>query len=255
MKFLGKQPYAPDRLGRTLQIGKYLDLPALPPAPPAHPWSSAVDTDIGMLGNDVAGDCPYASLGHAEQVWTANSGKEWNPSAAVVLAAYSAATGYDPNQPQTDRGDTLLHALNFARQTGIDGHTIWAFAQVDQKNLPLVRACIYLFGGVICGFQLPKLAEVQFDAGKPWTVPWYGARGAAKAGSLGGHAVLVPDYTQQGFTGATWARWQAMVLRWWRAYCDECYVALGKDWVDGTRKAPSGFDLDALLADLKLVIA
>src|ERR1035438_8289552 len=56
---------------RTLMLGDYLT-PALPPPPAAADWTKG-QTSWGMMMNDTLGDCTIAGVGHAVQVWTANT--------------------------------------------------------------------------------------------------------------------------------------------------------------------------------------
>lgn len=249
---LGKLP--PKHDARTLRLANYIDLAKLPPIPAVHKWSTAVATPIGMMKNDSVGDCAYATFGHAEQVWTANAGKEWTPSDNDVITAYSAGTGFDPKQTQsdgsnpTDQGAVLLDVLNQMRKTGIAGHKIGAFAAIDLKNRVHVEAAVYLFGGVAIGLNLPLSAQAQ--VGKLWKVPFYGARWNGAPGSWGGHAVFTPDHSKVGPACATWGEWQAMTWSFWARYCDECFAILSPDWVSPDKKAPSGFDLATLQSDL-----
>ena len=249
---LGKLPVKHDPQGRTLRLERYLDLARRPPLPADHRWSAALTRPLGMLANDVVGDCTVATFGHAAQVWSANNRREWRPSDADVLAAYSAVSGYDPSQPQSDAGAALLDVLKYMRKVGLAGHRIGAFAQVDPQHQAMVTAAIYLFGGVAVGLNLPRTAQAQ--VGTLWDVPWYGARWSGAPGSWGGHAVFGPDYARQPGPGfATWGEWQLATWRFVRKYCDECYAILAPDWVRPGRLAPSGFNLTALQADLAAV--
>jgi hypothetical protein len=42
-----------------------------------------------------------------------------------------------------------------------------------------------------------------------------------------------------------------MTWSFWEAYCDESYAILSTDYLDGSKKAPQGFDMVQLQADLK----
>jgi hypothetical protein len=44
-----------------------------------------------------------------------------------------------------------------------------------------------------------------------------------------------------------------MTWRFWNDYCEEAYAILSPDWVQPGKRAPSGFGLPALQADLALV--
>ena len=50
----------------------------------------------------------------------------------------------------------------------------------------------------------------------------------------------------------TWGRLQRMTWGFWDRYCEEAYCALSTDFVEHGR-APNGFDLEALQAELALV--
>ena len=76
--------------------------------------------------------------------------------------------------------------------------------------------------------------------------------GDDRPGSWGGHAVDVVRYGAAGLTIVTWGSLKEMTWSFWDRYCDEAYCILSRDFLDGDR-APNGFDLGALRADLELV--
>ena len=251
---LGKR--APRHDCRTLRLEKYLDLSALPPVPPARAWDKGI-ANWGQMMNDRLGDCTCAAAGHAVQVWTANVGKELTVPDSAVLAAYEAAGGYVPGHPGTDNGAVMLDVLNLWRKAGIGGHRIDAFADVQPFHQAMVKAAVDLFGGIYVGLNLP--ASAQDQVGSLW---WTVSGGAAAPGSWGGHCVQIVDYdftnpqpANQTLTCITWGALQKMTWRFFARYCDEAYVVLSPDWATGTQNAPSGFNLAALEADLRLVTA
>ena len=100
---LGKK--APSRLMTTLSLGDYLDKATSWPQVAAQGWEyTPAPIALDILGNDTAGDCVIAAAMHYAQVETANTGNPLTPNAALTLATYSAITGYDPNDPNTDQG-------------------------------------------------------------------------------------------------------------------------------------------------------
>jgi hypothetical protein len=102
--------------------------------------------------------------------------------------------------------------------------------------------------------QLPISAQAQVKNHQPWSVPPGGTNGDGKPGSWGGHAVPVVAYDARGLTVVTWGALQTMTWSFWEAYCDEAYAILSADYLDGKQKAPQGFsmqELEADLADLK----
>lgn len=236
---LGKKAVRLDE--RTFKLSRYL--PTLPPVPPAADWSGKVAA-WGMMANDSVGDCTCAAAGHLEMLWTSEAGIEFTPADADVLAAYSAISGYNPGDANSDQGADELSVLNYWRQTGIACRRIYSFATVNVSNLAEVRAAVALFGGLYIGVQLPQSAMDAVDAGAPWI-------NVSDQNILGGHAVPIVAYDTNGLTCITWGKPQRMTWDWFAKYCDEAYVVLSPDWIANSGQAPSGFDLAQLNLDLK----
>ena len=214
---------------------------ALPPVIPAIDWGAKLPDDVGMMRNDQIGDCTCAGVGHLVQTWTSITGAEVTISDDDIVAAYSAITGYTPDDPSTDQGAVLLDVLNYWRNTGIGGHKIGAYALVDHTNVVEVQTAMFLFGGLYTGAQLPMSA--QSSIGTLWSEV---AAGGTDRGSWGGHCLAAVAYNPYGITYLTWGARQLATWAWENAYADEMYAIVSKDWVDGTKPAPSGFDLPKL---------
>ena len=230
---------------RTLAFANYLS-PALPPPPPAADWTKGI-TAWGMMLNDTLGDCTIAGIGHAIQVWTANTGSGLTLPDSTIESYYEKWDGYVPGNPATDRGGIELDVLNDWQKQGFDGNSLLAFADPKCSNLDQIRQSIALFGGVYIGLALPITAQSQ----DVWdVVPKGGAK--AKPGSWGGHCVFVPKYDQNGFTCITWGQLKTMTLAFWKKYCDEAHTLLAQAWITA-RGAPSGFDQAQLQVDLKAI--
>ena len=87
------------------------------------------------------------------------------------------------------------------------------------------------------------------------TWDWTGSlTGPAAPGSWGGHAVDVVGYDDEAMTIVTWGSLKQMTWSFFERYCDEAYSILSADFL-AAGKAPNGFDLAALKADLALVTA
>jgi hypothetical protein len=228
---------------RTLAFGDYLT-PGLPPPPPTADWTKGI-ASWGMMLNDTLGDCTIAGVGHAVQVWTANTaGTMATVPDPTIESFYENWDGYVPGNPSTDSGGIELDVLNDWRKQGFAGHTLLAFADPKPAELVEVRQSIALFGGVYIGLALPLTAQTQ----EVWdVVPGGGAN--AKPGSWGGHCVFVPKYDQHGFTCITWGQPKTMTLAFWKKYCDEAHTLLGQDWFDA-KGSPAGFDQTQLQTDL-----
>ncbi len=247
---LGKQ--APKLDKRTLKLEDYLQYGKLPPIPKGIDWGTPV-TSWPMMKNDAVGDCTIAGAGHMVQTWTANAAK--SPIIipdAQILAAYSAVGGYDPKDPSTDNGCVELDVLNYWRKTGIGGTKITAFAAVSPKRADLVKASIYLFGGLYLGVALPKSAQAQTDTGI-WSVPKNGLRGDGKPGTWGGHCVPIVAFNDKFLDVITWGLRVRMTWNFFYAYCDESYSIFSPNWLKDGHAAPNGVDYKSLLKDLKLV--
>ena len=244
---LGKQFPKYDK--RTFKLARYLT-PALPPPPPARQWSSAIKMPCGQMLNNQLGDCAIAAVGHGVQVMTANTGVEETIEDADIEAAYEAAGGYNPNDPSTDNGCTLLDVLNYWRKTGVGGHQILAYVQVE--TLDHVKAAIEYFGGLYIGIGLPFTAQDQI--GDVWDVPPGGATGSGAPYTWGGHAVWLPDFDATGFDVITWGQRQRMTLAFQQTYMDEGYAVVTQDFIDKiTQSTPAGINLALLQQDLAQV--
>jgi hypothetical protein len=234
---------------RTLRLAKYLTA-ALPPPPPSRDWSRAVKFPCGMMENDRIGDCTCAAAGHAVQVLTANTGGEQTIPDVDIEAAYEVVGGYKPGDPSTDNGAGLLDVLNLWRGTGIGGHQILAFVQVNPQNLVHIQTAIEYFGGCYIALELPLSAQNQ----PIWDVTPWGLQGQGTPGGWGGHAVWMPDYDATGFNVITWGERQRMTLDFQRSYCDESYCVVTQDFINKTTQAtPDGLNLALLQQDLALI--
>ena len=196
--------------------------------------------NIGMLGNDQYGDCVEAANGHVvEQQTFVGQGSEVTVSTQQVLDSYSAITGFNPNDPNSDQGTMIQDGLDWLRKTGFSGHTVAAFAQLDVKNLNDVKLAVAEFGAVDIGFNFPASAMTQFNQGKPWDV-------VAGSPIEGGHCVLVVGYDTTYLHVVTWGAIQKMTYAFWNAYVDEAWALIDHDFVsNASGKTVTGVDLAA----------
>lgn len=256
---LGKKAQKIDQ--RTLQFHRYLTparhlVGVAGPHPPASMgYTSKCETTYfvpwPMMLNDAIGDCTTAAAGHMIGEWTADAGRPFMPSDNDVLAAYEAVSGYVPGDSSTDNGAAMLDVLNYWRQAGIAGHPITAYAQVNPANKLEVEQALYLFGSVYIGINLPLSVQ-----GRPfWSVPSYGPVNDGAPGSWGGHCVPIVGYSDAGMHVVTWGQKITMSWSFLKTYSDEAYAVLSLDWIGAGKLSVSGFDIDALLADLQTITA
>lgn len=217
----------------------------VPPNPAVVDWLSRV-TEWPMYGNDRVGDCVLAMIGHLIQLYTTyGQGSTVTVSEQDIIHAYSAITGYVPGDPTTDNGTVIQDALAYWLHTGIAGHKILAYAQVDHTNATEVDAAINLFGAVALGASIPNSAMAQFGAGQPWTVV------SPDGGIDGGHAIPAGYYSTAGRETkvVTWARIQDVADAWWARYVTEAWIVVAPEWLDASGHSPEGIDLHSLGED------
>ena len=236
---LGKRPARHDL--RTFDYAKYRTGVAAPP-PDAH-WGHGIP--FAMLANDKYGDCVEAGYAHMAQIWCDRAGNPFVPDDADTLAAYTAITGFNPDDPSTDKGTDILTAVNYWKSTGMNGHEITAFAALNPLDQNQMEEAIAFFGGAYIGLQLPISAQSQ--VGQEWTV----TQGKdAQAGGWGGHCVPLCGYDSGKIWCVTWGMEQPMTWQFLATYCDEAYVLLAEDWMEASGVSPSSLAWGQLMADL-----
>lgn len=191
--------------------------------------------DWPMYLNDRYGDCTCATAGHIiEAVTTYGQGSTIKISDADVLRAYEAVSGFNPSTGANDNGAVVQDVLNYWRKTGIGGHKILAFAEVDVKNYDELYAALALFGTLYLGIDFPNTAMDQFDKGQPWDVV-EGAR------SEGGHAINAGFYDSKDglWKVITWGKVQPMTQAFWDKYVEEAWIVISPEWLNanGTNSA------------------
>ena len=244
---LGKKE--PRHDARTLQLLNYLSPSTLPTIPAQKDWSSKVP-EWKMLCNDTLGCCTISGAMHMAMDWTANASTEFIPKDSDIIKAYSAVSGYDPATGENDNGAVELDVLNYWRRHGIASHKIYAYASLEPRNTALIKAAVYLFGGVYIGLALPLSAQNQ----SIWDISEHGFRGDGRPGSWGGHAVNCVAFDKDYITCVTWGALKKMSWAFWSHYCDESYAVLSKDFTDNKGIAPNSINWAALQSDLKQVV-
>jgi hypothetical protein len=240
MKFLQSLP-KPKYTGTVLELSKYTS--ALAPPPSKVYWEYKVpESEWGMMANDTVGDCEIARIAHMVMCFTAHTGNIVVPTVDEVLAVYSAITGYDPKTGANDNGAATPDVLNYWVENGIAGHKITGWAQIEATKLAIEQA-VYLFGGAATDIAVYQSMMEQSNAGQPWD---------NISGNLEGyHAVPVFGYGSAGNTCLTWGALQQSGWDTFMQILQGAYAVITPDWIDqATQKTPSGFDLDALKADL-----
>ena len=250
MKFkYGKNPFIKDE--RDLKYAKYRLAEALPPIPATFGHEGQV-TEWGMLGNDQVGDCVIAGSDHETMLFTEEGSTEAPFTTETALNDYSAITGYNPDDPNSDQGTDVRTALNYRLNTGMldannNRHKIGAFLALDQTNINEVLEAAYLYSAVGIGIQVPDSAQKQFQDGEPWTV----VEGATIEG---GHYVPIVGFDGTYFYVVTWGAVQKMDVNFFNTYCDETWLILSPEFLNAQGDSPEGFDLAQLQSDMSEIV-
>lgn len=214
------------------------------PKPPASRNYSKIGEPWGMLGNDTICDCVYAGMGHADMLWSFWGQRLNLPVVtADVLQAYSAVTGYNPSDPNSDQGGSLLDALKWWRKVGIRGQKIDSFMEITPADTTSMKLAIDLFGCAYVGVNLPD------NVLPGHTVPTW-TKTSLPPNPNNGHCVIVVRYTSASVYVVTWGQLLRASWPFMKKYCDEAYAALAPAWCP---YKPSGFDYATLQADLAVL--
>lgn len=209
------------------------------PAPASVDWYSDV-TSWPMYLNDQLGDCTIAKVAHEiENASTYGDGSTVLVTDNDVLTAYKSVGGYRPGHPETDQGAVLQDVYSYWRKTGVGGHKILAFAQVDVTDVNEVKTAINTFGAAGLGITVTQQMMDDFNAGKGWS--------RASGEDLGGHAIPAVGYDAEGLWVVTWAQVIKMTWAVFGKVCEEGWVAVLPEWINDTSgKDPLGVDLYGL---------
>ena len=235
----------PKYKGPILQLSKYTS--ALIPTPSKVYWEYKVRAPWGMLGNDTVGDCEIARIAHMLMEVTAHTGTMIVPTLAQVIAVYSTISGYDPSKVQpdgsnpTDVGCATPDVLNYWQTVGIAGHKIAGWVQTDSTQAAIQQA-IWLFGGAALDIAVYQSMMNQTNLGQAWNNP--------SGDLLGYHAIPGFGFGSAGLTAVTWGKLQQMGWATLLQILQGNFAVITQDWIEQNGKAPNGFDLATLQADL-----
>ena len=237
----------------TLKLADYIQTNmAYPPAALSRPHPGF---SWGMLANDRIGDCVIAMMLHSIEEFHLDA----NTPVPVftdqdAIGLYSAITGYDPNDPNSDQGTDESQAMTYWESPGLktsDGvdHQIVATVAVDASNLNECRIAIDEFVALQIGIALPLTAQGQTE----WTVVGNGHSGHSAPGSWGGHGIPYREYDADTFKCVTWGAELLLTVPFHQAYAQEAHVVVTKEMLDKTGVGPSGVAWDELIADIKVL--
>jgi hypothetical protein len=225
----------------------------LSPPPPSVDYTKGMPSALGMMLNDTLGDCTCAAFYHALQVWSFNA----TPPMATqpdndVQELYTLACGYNPRVAGEGPGGNEQHVLTYLLRSGAPmgaaGTTrqkIAAFVEVDPRNVDDVKRAITDCGVAYIGFNVPQF--LMPSNGPPpsvWDVQ------SQDTNIIGGHAVVLAGYTNDGARVISWGQYYTMTWAFFAQYVDEVYAIADPAWVEAKGTTPGGFTLAQLEAQM-----
>jgi hypothetical protein len=242
---LGKLPARKDAV--KLKLSDYLTPTKLPTPPKSFGHDGLINSlGWGLLGNDTVGDCVIAGGAHETMLWNTVGGQAVSFTTQSVLSDYSAITGYNPNDPNSDQGTDTQQAAKYRQDVGLldaqgKRHKIGAYLALTPGDYKQLLIAAWLFEAVGLGVNLPRSAMSQFDKGREWTV----VKGSPDEG---GHYIpLIGHHTN--LVVVSWGRAIRMSRGFYQKYNDESLAYLSEEMlING--KSFEGFNLDQLRSDL-----
>lgn len=185
----------------------------------------------GMLGNDMAGNCPFAGADHCLMFWNKMAGRdELRFTTRDALDDYGLCSGYVLGNPATDNGTDIITAARYWQTIGMRDWTdkrykIAAYlsiqgSDIGAPDLNHVYLSAYLFGAAGIGIKLPESVIPQFEAGETWTV----VPDAKDKGQF--HYVPVVARGPLGLGVVSWGQFCWMSEEFFKANCEEAMAYL-----------------------------
>ncbi len=245
MKF-GKKPAAAAIAAGPL-FGSFVD--SSNPPPPLLIGRVGLVPDWGMLGNDETSDCVWASACHRVMQWHATAGTDVPHFTDFdAVSDYAAETGYNPTDPASDQGTSMIAAVAYQKATGIRDsvnvrHKVEGSLFLRPGDISELAAALYWFGALDIGLQLPPSAMDQFNDAQPWSV--------SGGAGVDGHCVtVIARNSADNFVIVTWGRVHAMTPQFVQSYMDEGFAYYSEDMLRSDTLSPRGIDKAGLLATL-----
>ncbi len=208
-----------------------------------------------MGGNDQCGDCTCVALANAIHAQAALAGWDVGIPDGVIIALYSALSGFDAAKPDTDTGLVEVDLLAHQARAGFDvgGQTPYAglWANVPADDLNLLRLVTARMG---CGYLGVNLALADQQGGGVWDTNTPAAQGDPTPGSWGGHALLCFAYDGLGDDSlwelATWGYRQRATTRWLKSRLAEAHTVVHPQMLGPNGLNAAGLDRERLTADV-----
>jgi hypothetical protein len=249
----------PAKLLSTISLANHLEAASTWTVPPAQGWEYApIKIPLDMLGNDTVGDCVIAAAMHYAQVETANTENPLTSLAKLAIQTYSAITGYDPSQTDSDGNNPTDNGTDFEsglfpywksigmpmidKNGKLVYHKIIGFAALDLTNIAQQRYANFTFGGVLMGINCPQNAvDAVQNGSNNWLYD-------PNSPSVGGHGINMMGQGKDGWHIDTWGTLVEGTWEFSQHQADEMYVVVTPAWIKANGKSPSGLNMASLLA-------
>jgi hypothetical protein len=229
-------------------------------------YANGPDADApSVIASTGVGDCTCAGIGHFLAAVTAFSGLV--PGGAMftdsaILGMYSAISGYQLGNAQTDTGCMLQAVAQYMVNTGLADTTgkvhklAGYFAVGGYTNLELLKQVANTFGGVYIGIAVSDSDMSALDAGQPWTLPAAGTN----VGPNGIDHCVVLQYSAFGVSGIgndesviTWGQEQPINQAWALTNIGQAMGLITEDWIAANGTTVNGQSLAQLITDSRNV--
>lgn len=221
-----------------LQLARYHA--RLSPPPPVELVWDWGNVNWGAHLNTQLGDCVVARCANRIEAITYRYGSPVYITDLDCLAVYEAACGYNPNDPGSDQGCDPTIVEEYMQSTGIAGHKVDAYAQVDLSDFNNLKDAVNWFGEVGITLTIPN----NMVWGDVWDVPAPGWVPAA------GHEVALIGYDASYHYVVTWGYVQKVTEGFLKACCTLALTGISKDMLRSDGTAFNGLNYTQLLADL-----
>ena len=242
---LGLIPNDPSR--PRLHLADYVD-PSQIVAPATSAYLNGLAFPIWL--NATLGCCVAATLGLLILVWsTLLTGVSVIVSDAQILSWYQTQNpGADPKHPGVhDNGMNIQTFLEWLRGKKLpDGSTILGFADIDPRNLALVRKAIAIGGAIWTAGDITEANRAQWSAGRPFDYVAGSALDGGHSFVVGGEDASPPDDLQIG----TWARVRRASDGYLANEIGEMWFVI-TDKMLGSKRFVAGMDLATFAADFQ----
>ena len=229
-------------------------------------YANGPDPDApAAIASSGVGDCTCAGIGHFLAAVTAFSGQV--PGGAMftddaIVGMYSAISGYQLGNAQTDTGCMLQAVAQYMVNTGLTDtagkpHKLAGYFAIGGfTDLGLLKQVANTFGGVYIGIAVSDSDMSAFDAGQPWTLPAPGAN----VGPNGIDHCVILQYSAFGVAGIgndetviTWGQEQRVNQHWAVTNIGQAMGLITEDWISANGTTINGQSLAQLITDSQSV--